>query len=286
MKPIPFLLVLTVGLAVGLWACQDLGVVVPDDAVGAPHELVTSFVDCSKNPTHPKCGGGEDDEDDGAVGIDLTGAYRTDASQPATLRETAKRITISATVGDEIEYQLDPGTLDFSTYFGGSDCRAGGVNAIPDKEAFWDAFLAAQVPHTDRTISSYIDARFLGEPAAEHHSNGFWFTEHLNASLDLPLPLRAIDDDPDLDRLMWRFKIGTSSSLFDKRTGPRAVATWDGSAATYTDGMVKLEVINCGPVAGETGGCGPPEGSMAVACDNRGTGVSFTITVDRDWTPS
>jgi len=64
----------TLGLGFGLFACQDQGVVVPEDDVISPEDLVVAYApDCSnpKFADHPACpGGGEDPTDEPTLSYD------------------------------------------------------------------------------------------------------------------------------------------------------------------------------------------------------------------------
>ena len=71
MKPKSVVLTLTLGLMAGLFACQDQGVVAPDDVI-SPDGVVVSSAPCWKDPTQPKC---QDDPDppSGGPTLDFSG---------------------------------------------------------------------------------------------------------------------------------------------------------------------------------------------------------------------
>jgi hypothetical protein len=264
--------VLALGLFAGLVACEDHGVVAPGGDALAPHDLGIA----AKKPVIP---------DDDFVWTDLEGGYTTEDPQRTSLSEARKTVSFIAKGGKEINYSLDPGFLDWE-YYSEADCRAGGsfssvISTDEGKEAFWNVFLAAQFGHPHRLLTSVVLPGESGLPSEGHRSEGYWFTEHIDVS-ELDFPLSEIDDAPgELNKLMWLYKIGTISSLFDPDTGPRAVATWDpvDKVAVFSGGVVWLKVRNCGRPGSRT--C--KLGGMSVGCDNTSAGRWFKTAVNHEW---
>ena len=97
MKPRSLCLTLVLGLAAGLWACQDTGVVAPDD-------VAPSFgVDCDKKPDHPQCPidppPDPDPDPDPTAEVWWAGGMVGYGSEENILTDTDRRLVVSAPPG-------------------------------------------------------------------------------------------------------------------------------------------------------------------------------------------